>query len=57
MYPFFFALRTGWLSQDRFMGKVLDEWATDTQEFVRSKLPTFSWFFLSLLFSIAYCAS
>jgi small-conductance mechanosensitive channel len=39
MYPFFFALRTGWLSQDRFMGKVLDEWATDTQEFVRSKLP------------------
>src|SRR5690349_13223050 len=34
MHPFFFALRTGWLAQDRFMGKVLDEWITDTQEFV-----------------------
>ena len=39
MHPFFFALRTGWLAQDRFMGKVLDEWITDTQEFLRTKLP------------------
>jgi small conductance mechanosensitive channel len=43
MYAFliasFIASRTGWLAQDRFMGKVLDEWAIDTQEFVRAKLP------------------
>jgi moderate conductance mechanosensitive channel len=28
-----------WLGQNRFMGRVLNEWADDTQEFVRSKLP------------------
>ena len=39
MHPFLLAMRTGWLAQDRFMGKVADEWATDTQEFIRSKLP------------------
>ena len=39
MYPFLIAARTGWLADDRFIGKVLDEWAVDTQEFVRSKLP------------------
>lgn len=39
MHPILIAARTGWLAQDRFMGKVLDEWANDTQEFVRSKLP------------------
>jgi small-conductance mechanosensitive channel len=39
MYPFVIAARTGWLAEDRFVGKLLDEWALDTQEFVRSKLP------------------
>jgi small conductance mechanosensitive channel len=43
MYAFLIAsliaTRAGWLAQDRFMGKVLDEWAVDTQEFVRTKLP------------------
>jgi small-conductance mechanosensitive channel len=39
MYAFLIASRSGWLAQDRFMGKVLDEWAIDTQEFVRTKLP------------------
>jgi len=32
-------LATAWLTQNRFMGRVLDEWADDIQEFVRSKLP------------------
>jgi small conductance mechanosensitive channel len=39
MYAFLMATRTGWLAEDRFMGKVLDEWAVDVQEFIRSKLP------------------
>src|SRR6202041_3442626 len=39
MYPFMIAARTGWLAEDRFFGKLLDEWAVDVQEFVRSKLP------------------
>lgn len=30
---------TGWFAEGRFMGKVLDEWIADTQEFIRSKLP------------------
>ena len=33
------AVRTGIFAEGRFMGKVLDEWAADTQEFVRTKLP------------------
>jgi small conductance mechanosensitive channel len=28
-----------WFADGRFMDKVLDEWASDSQEFVRSKLP------------------
>jgi len=51
------ASRSGWLAEDRFMGKVLDEWAIDTQEFVRTKLPhlfivVIIAFFLSRLLSI-----
>jgi small-conductance mechanosensitive channel len=34
-----FALRTGLFAEGRFMGKVLDEWINDLQEFVRTKLP------------------
>jgi small conductance mechanosensitive channel len=29
----------GWFAEGRFLGRVLDEWADDAQEFVRSKLP------------------
>src|SRR5690242_9794995 len=33
------AVRTGIFAEGRFMGKVLDEWVNDTQEFVRTRLP------------------
>lgn len=33
------AARTGWFAEGRFLGKVLDEWIVDTQEFIHSKLP------------------
>lgn len=33
------AVRTSLFADGRFMGKVLDEWVGDMQEFVRSKLP------------------
>jgi moderate conductance mechanosensitive channel len=33
------AARTGWFAEGRFMGKVLDDWVDDAQEFVRLKLP------------------
>ena len=40
MYVFLlFALRTGLFAEGRFLGKVLDEWVDDLQEFVRTKLP------------------
>jgi len=39
MHPFALAVRTGWLAEDRFMGKVLDGWFLDTEEFVRLRLP------------------
>ncbi len=39
MHPFLFASRSGWFAEGRFLGKVLDEWVVDTQEFVRTKLP------------------
>ena len=39
MYAFFLTARSGWLADDRFMGRVVDEWAIDVQEFIRSKLP------------------
>jgi len=32
-------LRTSIFAEGRFMGRVLDEWASDVQEFVRTKLP------------------
>ena len=39
MYAFILsAVRTGIFAEGRFMGKVLDEWINDTQEFVRTKL-------------------
>ena len=39
MYPFLLATRTGLFAEERFLGKVLDGWTVDTQEFVRGKLP------------------
>jgi small conductance mechanosensitive channel len=39
MHPFAILARSGWLADDRFMGKLLNEWAVDAQEFVRGKLP------------------
>jgi small conductance mechanosensitive channel len=40
MYVFMaIALRTGIFAEERFMGKVLDGWINDGQEFVRTKLP------------------
>ncbi|HWE86389.1 MAG TPA: mechanosensitive ion channel family protein [Terracidiphilus sp.] len=34
-----FAIRSGIFAEGRFMGKVLDEWVQDAQEFMRTKLP------------------
>jgi len=34
-----FVMRWGWFQEGRFLGKVLDEWIVDSQEFVRTKLP------------------
>jgi small conductance mechanosensitive channel len=39
MHPFLLASRSGWFAEGRFLGKVVDEWAVDAQEFVRLKLP------------------
>lgn len=39
MHPFVVASSVGVLIESEFIGKVLDGWVTDTQEFVRSKLP------------------
>jgi len=39
MLPFFLAARTGWFAEGRFLGRVLDEWIVDAQEFIRIKLP------------------
>jgi len=39
MFPLLLAVRTGLFAEGRFMGRVLDEWAGDAQEFIRTKLP------------------
>ena len=44
MHPFliaerFLAVRSGLFAEGRFLGKVLDEWIVDAQEFIRLKLP------------------
>jgi moderate conductance mechanosensitive channel len=38
-FPFLLAGRTGLFAESRFMGRVLDEWTSDAQEFIHSKLP------------------
>jgi moderate conductance mechanosensitive channel len=39
MHPYLLAFRTGLFAEGRFLGKVLDEWINDTQEFLHTKLP------------------
>src|ERR1035437_9726701 len=39
MHPFQLAARMGWFTEGRFLGKLLDEWVVDAQEFLRAKLP------------------
>jgi small conductance mechanosensitive channel len=40
MYSFLLiAVRTGLFAEGRFLGKLLDEWIDDIQEFIRTKLP------------------
>jgi small conductance mechanosensitive channel len=36
---FLLAVRIGWFAEGRFLGRVLDEWVIDAQEFLRYKLP------------------
>jgi len=33
------AARTGWFAEGRFLGRLVDEWATDAQVFARNRLP------------------
>jgi small conductance mechanosensitive channel len=37
--PFLLAVRTGLSADGRIFGRLLDEWADDTQDFIRTKLP------------------
>jgi small conductance mechanosensitive channel len=39
MLPYLLAERLGWFAEGRFLGKVLDLWIDDAQEFIRAKLP------------------
>jgi len=39
MFPFLLAVRTGLFAEGRFLGRLLDEWADDAQEFIHTKLP------------------
>jgi small conductance mechanosensitive channel len=36
---FSLAMRWGWFQEGRFLGRVLDEWTLDSQEFLHTKLP------------------
>lgn len=46
---FCIVVRSGVFAEGRFMGKVLDEWISDSQEFIHTKLPH-----LVVLFAIAF---
>ncbi|MDR3752041.1 MAG: mechanosensitive ion channel [Terracidiphilus sp.] len=39
MHPFYLASKMGLFADGRFLGRVLDEWVVDAQEFIRIKLP------------------
>ena len=36
---FFLAMRWGIFREGRFLGRILDEWIADSQEFIHTKLP------------------
>lgn len=55
---FILIARWGWFQEGRFLGRVLDEWINDSQEFIHAKLPrlvviAFIAFVLSRLLSLA----
>lgn len=37
--PILLASHTGWFTEGRFLGRVLDEWSDDAQEFIHLRLP------------------
>jgi small conductance mechanosensitive channel len=39
MAGFILLMRWGWFQEGRFLGRVLDEWISDSQEFIHTKLP------------------
>jgi len=39
LFVFSIAARTGWFAEGRILGRVVDEWAVDAQEFIRSRMP------------------
>jgi moderate conductance mechanosensitive channel len=39
MYLFAILMRSGIFAEGRFLGKILDEWINDSQEFIHTKLP------------------
>ena len=39
MHPILLATRMGLFSEGRFLGKILDEWTDDAQEFIHIRLP------------------
>ena len=39
MHPWLLAARTGIFAEGRFLGRILDEWIVDSQEFIRTRLP------------------
>jgi moderate conductance mechanosensitive channel len=39
MNLYLMATRGGWFAEGRFLGRVLDEWSADAQEFIRLRLP------------------
>jgi len=39
MFPFALLIRSGIFAEGRFLGKILDEWIDDAQEFIHAKLP------------------
>jgi hypothetical protein len=39
MFPLAILFRSGIFADGRFLGKILDEWIGDAQEFIHAKLP------------------
>jgi small conductance mechanosensitive channel len=39
MLPLLLAARTGLFAEERFLGRLLDHWSADAEEFIRGKLP------------------